>query len=140
MYTSYTFCISSEPAEATDHDSPPADATNPADLQKLASKQLLAPLQCQQASVEGECIPYAHPDHTEVQQHSGVLSAQQHIGAWTEPIAAAVQLGLAQSPEPRPLPAGWGGTPGSPAEGGKRWQLSRPCNKRLQMCRGSSTQ
>ncbi len=64
-----------------------------------------------------KCIPHAHPDHREVQQHSVVLSAQQHIGAWTKTIAAAVRLGPARTPEPRPLPAGWGGTPGRPAGG-----------------------
>jgi len=106
IYTFHAFHSFSTPAEAIDHGSPRASATNPADLQRLASKQLVAPLQCQQASVGGDRIPHAHPDHREVQQHSVVLSAQQHIGAWTKTIAAAVRLGPARTPEPRPLPAG----------------------------------
>ena len=55
---------------------------------------------------KGCCIPPACPDHREVQQHSDVLSALQRVGVWTEPIAAAVRLALAQTPEPQPLPAG----------------------------------
>ncbi|KAA6418753.1 MAG: hypothetical protein FRX49_11241 [Trebouxia sp. A1-2] len=66
-------------AEAIDDESPRANATKPADLPRLASTQVVAALQCQQAS---------------------------RVGVWTEPIAAAVRLALAQTPEPQPLPAG----------------------------------
>lgn len=103
---------------------------NPADLQNLASKQLVPPLQCQQASVGGA----AYLTHIlTIERCSSTAACRQHssvLEPGQSPLLLTCSLGLHEPlNHGHCLPAR--GKPQGVLQRGKCWQLSRPCNKRL---------